>query len=142
MSMPKILVVMAAIASLQPPRVTHFIPTSELVRVASMAARDEGRNPDAEGAYLQELHGPDGRGLFPGYNSIALYENGHSVRSYSIRIDTGDVVDGDRCVILRFPDLVEFKNTLMKDFGSKGVSLADIADEVGCERLTIVSERK
>ncbi|MFI5097049.1 MAG: hypothetical protein ACHQT6_03655 [Candidatus Acidiferrales bacterium] len=122
-------------------QVQRFISTSGVVRVASMAARDEGYNPDAEGIYLNELRTADGKEPIQGYSSIALYKHGHLVRSYSIRVDTGDVVDTTVCEIFRYPDLLSFKRKLMKGFGTKEAPLDVIESEVGCDKLRIVPTR-
>lgn len=72
-----------------------------------------------------------------GNASITLYHNGH-VRSYSIRIDTGDVVDATDCKVIRYPDLLKFKRKLLSDFGTKEVSLDAIASEIVGDKLDVV----
>ena len=118
--------------------VDRIIPTSEIVRVASMAARDEGYNPSVNGTYLNELRTADGKEPIPGYASIGLYKDGHLVRSYAIRIETGDVIDGSVCKVFRYPDLIGFKKEIMKEFNTKEVSLEAIESEVGCDTLQVV----
>jgi hypothetical protein len=120
------------------PNVTRFLPTSELVRVASMAARDEGYNVEAQGIYLDELRTANCRPPLPGYDSIALYFNDHPVRTYSIRVDTGDVLDENACVVFRYPNLIKFRNETLKGAGTKPVSLETMAAEVGCEKLEVL----
>ena len=121
------------------PRVIHFIPTSELVRVATMAARDEGNNPSGEGIYLDELRTADCKNPIPGYESIALYQNGHPVESYAVRVDTGDVVEPDTCTLLQYPDLMKFRQETTAGFKTKGVTPDTIAAEVGCDKLKTAS---
>ena len=116
----------------------HFIPTSEVVRVASMAAHDEGYDLRARGIYLDELRTKDGREPIKGYSSIALYKNDQIVRSYSIRVATGDVVDATECQILRYPDLLSFKKTVLSTFKTSDVTTDIIASEVGCAQLEAV----
>ena len=123
--------------SQQTAQVQHFVPTSELVRVGRMAARDEGYDPDAEGTYLDQL-GIDGKYPVSGYSSIGLYRHGHLVSSFSIRIDTGDVVDAVACTIFCYPDLLNFKRNLMKGFGTKDVARDVIESEIGCDKLGVV----
>src|SRR5580698_669178 len=113
----------------------YSIPTSEEVKVASMAARDDGYNPDAEGTFLDELRTPDGKEPHQGYSTIGLYSNGSLIHSYSIRIETGDIVDAETCKIFEYPDLLKFKQKLMNDFGTDPVSPAKIAEEIGCSKL-------
>jgi len=120
------------------PKVLHFIPTSEVVRVASMAARDEGYHPEKESTYLDELRTASGKEPIDGYTSIGLYVNDDLVRSYSIRIETGDIVDATACKILRYPNLILFKKEVMKSFNSRPASLGEIATEIGCEKLEFV----
>ena len=83
----------------------------------------------------------DGKEPIPRYTSIALYKDGHPIRQYAIRLATGDVVDADLCRIFQYPDLLKFKKKILKAFGSKEISVDDIASEVGCERLEIVPAR-
>lgn len=120
-------------------RVQHLIPTSEVVRIGAMAARDEGYDPDVEGTYLSELRTTDGKEPIPGYTSIGLYVHGHLVRNYAIRIETGDVVDPSVCKVFRYPNLLGYKRKLMKEFGTKDAALDVMGSEVGCDRLEIVS---
>lgn len=119
-------------------QVQHVLVTSDIVRVASMAARDEGYDPDRDGTFLNEMRTAHGKEPYPGYASIALYHDGHPVRAYSIRTDTGDVVDATDCKVFRYPNLLEFKRKLLKDFGSKEVSLETIKSEIGCHSLEVV----
>lgn len=121
-------------------QVHYFIPTSDVVRVASMAARDEGFNVSLGGNYLDELRTKDGKEPYPGYTSIGLYQDDHLVRSYSIRVKTGDLVDATRCELFRYPDLLKFKNKVMFSFGTQEVSLEQIASEIGCEKLVVVPQ--
>lgn len=116
-------------------QIHHILVTSDIVSVARMAARDEGYDPDADGTFLSEMRTADGKEPYPGYASIALYHDGHPVRFYSIRVETGDVVDATDCKIFRYPDLLEFKRKLLKNFGSKEVPLDTIESEIGCQRL-------
>jgi hypothetical protein len=122
-------------------QVRRFIPTSEVVAVATMAARNEGYNPDLQGTYLHELRTADGKEPYAGYTSIALYHDGHPVRDYSIRIETGDVIDATMCKVFRFPDLLAFKRRILEEFGSQDVTLEQLAFEVGCGKMDVVSNR-
>jgi len=116
----------------------YSIPTSEEVHVASMAARDEGYDPDTDGTFLDELHTPDGKPPHPGYKTIALYSDGNLIHSYSIRIQTGDIVDARTCKLFAYPNLLKFKQKLMNTFGTDPVSINQIAEEVGCSRVDVV----
>jgi hypothetical protein len=121
--------------------IQRFIPTSTVVRIASMTARYEAYDPEAPGVYLDELRTPDGKEPMAGYTSIGLYKNGHLIRSYSIRILTGDVIDANECKIFRYRGLEKFRRETMKAFGTKETSLEDLASEVGCDRLEVVPAR-
>jgi hypothetical protein len=116
----------------------YSIPTSEEVRVAGMAARDEGYNTAATGTFLDELRTPGGQQPHPGYKTIGLYSDGLLVHSYSIRIETGDVVDARTCQLFEYPDLLKFKQKLMTGFGTEPVSATKIAEEVGCAKVDVV----
>ena len=116
----------------------RFIPTSELVRVASMAAHDEGFDVNGPGVYLDELRTADGKEPIKGYSSIALYKNDRIIRSYSIRVATGDIVDATECKIFRYPDLLCFKKMVLVRFKANEAGPEVIASEVGCDRLEII----
>ena len=116
----------------------YSIPTSEEVRVATMAARDEGYNPENEGTFLDEISTPDGRQPHPGYKTIGLYSDGALVHTYSIRIQTGDVVDPRTCQLFEYPDLLRFKQKLMNSFGTDPVPPARIAEEIGCTKVDVL----
>ena len=124
------------------PKVIRFIPTSELVRVTTMAARDEGYDPLRKGTYLDELRTADCKNPIQGYESIALFQNGHPIKSYAIRVDTGDVVEPDTCTLLQYPDLVEYRKETTAGFNTKAVTPDTIAIEVGCDKLKIVSQSR
>ena len=115
----------------------RFIPTSTVVRVASMAANDEGYKVGEKGCYLDELR-VDGKEPLPGYTSIGLYLDSRLIRSYSIRVDTGDVIDPMNCMIFRYPNLLKFKRETLKALHTKEVSIEFMAEEVGCDTLEVV----
>jgi len=115
----------------------HIIPTSDVVKVAWMAARDEGYDPNAVGTFLDELR-VKGTEPIEGYTSIGLYVNVQLTRSYSIRLTTGDVVDATSCTLFRYPDLIKYKKELMRGFGTQEVSDEQIAKEVGCDKLDVL----
>jgi hypothetical protein len=116
----------------------YSIPTSEEVRVASMAARDEGYSIDNEGTFLDEMRTPDGKQPHLGYLTIVLYSDGDLIHSYSIRIQTGDVVDAHTCQLFAYPDLLKFRQKLTTNFGTEPVSPSQIAEEVGCAKIDVV----
>jgi hypothetical protein len=121
----------------------YSIPTSEEVRIATMAARDEGYDPSVEGTFLDELRSSDGKQPHAGYLTIGLYSGGRLVHSYSIRIQTGEMVDTRTCQLFDYPDLRQFREKLRSNFGTDPVSTAQIAEEVGCTRIDVVhSPRK
>jgi hypothetical protein len=120
---------------------SYFMPTSTVVKIASMAARYEGHDPEGRGIYLDELRTREGKEPLPGYTSIGIYRNGHLIRSYSIRLATGDVIDATACKIFRYPRLERFRKETMRDFGTKETSLEDLASEVGCDKLAVVPTR-
>lgn len=141
MSIARFIVIALLIGSQTAAQVHHVLVTSDVVRVATMAARNEGYKVGADGTFLNELRTKDGKEPYPGYASIALYRNGHPVRFYSIRVESGDVVDATDCKVFRYPDLLRFKRKLLTDFGSKEVSLDAIASEIGCDKLDVVPSR-
>jgi hypothetical protein len=130
--------ILATVFAIPEQVIQRFIPTSTLVKIGSMTARYEGYDPEAPSVYLDELRTPDGREPLAGYTSIGLYKDGHLIRSYSIRISTGDVIDANACKIFRYPGLGRYKQETMKAFGTKETPLEDLASEVGCDRLEVV----
>lgn len=119
-------------------QVQRFLPTSQVVKIAGMAARDEGYNPESSNVFLDNLRRKDGSEPISGYASIGLYKDDHLVQSFSIRIATGDVVDATSCKIFRYPDLLQMAATIVKSFGTSAVSLDTIAFEVGCDHLRVI----
>ena len=83
----------------------------------------------------------NGQEPIPGYASIGLYVDDHLVRSYSIRVETGDVVDAMSCTIFRYPDLLSVKQKLQRGFGTKDVSVDQISSEVGCNELKVLNHK-
>jgi len=116
----------------------YSIPTSEEVRVASMAARDEGYDPYAVGTFLDEIRTPEGKEPHPGYETIGLYSDGDLIHAYSIRIETGDVVDARTCQLFQYPNLLKFRRKIMTGFGTDPVSVTRISYEVGCDKVDVV----
>ncbi len=135
------ILVALAVAAPQTLPESYLLPTSEIVRVANMVARDEGFKLDADGIYLNELRTAEGKEPIDGYASIGLYQHGHPRRSYAIRVKTGDVVETELCEIFRFPDLLRFRRETMWGFGTREAALDKIAAEVGCRHLKIVTRR-
>jgi len=122
-------------------KVAYFIPTSEAVRIGWMAARDEGYALQKQSEwYLDELRAKDGKEPYDGYTSIALYraDSASPIRSYAIRIETGDVIDPEDCLLFRYADLMAFRSKITRDSGAKVVTPSDIASEVGCKTLKIL----
>ena len=58
----------------QAPKIINFLPTSTIVRVGEMAARDEGYNVNARGIYFNEMR-KNGKEPILGYASIGLFED-------------------------------------------------------------------
>jgi hypothetical protein len=119
----------------------HFIPTSQEVAVATMAARDEGYDLNRSNVYLNEIHTQDGQEQNPRYMTIGLYQDDHLVREYAIRIDTGDVVDPMKCEILQYPNLLKFKRARMRDLRTQEASLNLMAAEVACVKLRPIGKK-
>jgi hypothetical protein len=137
MSIATLFIVSVALFVQAVPKMTYFLPTSTVVRVAGMAARDEGYEPGARGTFLDELR-KNGKEPILSYTSIGLYKEAHLARYYSIREETGDIADPMLCKLFRYPDLVKFNRETMKAFGTKEASLEVIATEIGCDKLEIV----
>lgn len=70
------------------PAQQFILPTSQLVKIASVAARGDGYDLSAPGIFLDELKTSDHYDPLPGYSSIALYVNNHIVHTYAVRVGT------------------------------------------------------
>lgn len=116
----------------------YSLPTSEEVMAATMAARDEGYQPNTPGTFLDELRNSQGQPPHPGYKTIVLYSDGNIVHSYSIRIQTGDIADARTCQLFAYPDLLKFRQNQINSLSTSPVSPTQIASELGCAHMDIV----
>lgn len=116
----------------------YSLPTSEEVMVATMAARDEGYQPNTPGTFLDEMRNSSGQPLYPGYKTIVLYSDGNIVHSYSIRIQTGDIADAHTCQLFAYPNLLKFREEQITSLGTSPASPSQIASELGCSHMDVV----
>jgi hypothetical protein len=121
-----------------------YIPTSELLRVSEMAARDEGFpvnkvRPDGTRLFFFDIATTsDGKPLAPGYTSMGLYGNGQIIRIYSVNEQTGQVVDIANCAAFDFPNLSRFAKEVQREAGARPEALEQLALDVGCDNLTVI----
>jgi hypothetical protein len=112
-----------------------FVPTTETLRIASLAASDEGYDIFRRDIRLTEMRG-NGSRMIPGYETVALFQNEREVKSYAIRSATSDVVDLTACRLLRYNNLLSYKRSKGND--KTDVSARQIGAEVGCVKPDIV----
>ena len=126
-------------------RTDLFIPTSELLRVARMAARDEGfptdkiRTDGARVFFFDIATNAEGKPLAAGYVRMSFYGNSHLIRTYSVNEQTGQIVDIENCATFDFPNLQAFARETQKESGSKPESREAVAQDVGCETLVVIN---
>jgi hypothetical protein len=117
------------------------LATSEVMTIATMAAKDEGYTINSD-VYLNDLRRPDGNEPYQGYDSLGLYKNNQLIRAYAVRELTGDIVELKTCEILTYPDLLRSKRETMMRHGSKAIDLRQIASELACDHLSAFPKHK
>jgi hypothetical protein len=118
-----------------------FTPTSELLRVSEMAARDEGFKIDNNGLFFFDVATTsEGKQLVRGYTSMGFYGNGQPIHIYSVNEMTGQVVDIGNCEVFSFPDLRAFARKVQKQSGTRARTDEELAREVGCDVLEVIDK--
>jgi hypothetical protein len=121
----------------QPPPVSVHMPTSEVVDVARMLAKDLGYQLDRyPKLYSFDLLSTGGG--HAGYISIGFYASGHPIHYFDINETTGQVVDSMTCKAFDFPDLRVFQDTHQRLSGSRPRATEELMGDINCDRLTIV----
>jgi len=127
-------------------RTEMYIPTSELLRASEMAARDEGFpihkvRPDGSHLFFFDVAmEPGGKPLAPGYTSMSFYGNGQIIRTYSVNEQTGQIVDIANCSTFDFQNLRAFSQEVQREAGTRPETLERLAQDVGCDKLTVVNK--
>lgn len=122
-----------------------YIPTSEVLRATEMAARDEGYpidkvRPDGKHLFFFDVAMElGGRPLAPGFTSMSFYGNGQIIRTYSVNERTGQIVDIANCSAFDFPNLRTFAREVQREAGTQPKTLERLAQDVGCDKLTMVT---
>ena len=137
------LIVFCALLQVPKPiaRIDVFLPTSEVLHIAEMAARDEGFDVQNKKLFFFDLQTTaDGKEIVPGYVSMGFYGNGHPIHVYSINKKTAQVVDIGHCEIFLYRDLISYAKGMNAESGRPLKSREELADEVGCATLRILDK--
>jgi hypothetical protein len=120
-------------------KVNVFLPTSSVLHLAEMAAKDEGFPINNEKLFFFDLiTGKEGKELVPGYISIGFYGNDHPIHTYSINKKTAQIVDAVHCEVFLFKDVAAFAEEMQSESGQQPLTFEKLADEVGCDELTVI----
>ena len=116
------------------------VPTSQVVSVAQMIARDEGYDiQDQDVYYFDLLTTSDGKPLLPHFTSIGFYINGNIRSAISINDATGQAVDATTCELFDYPDLKSFQEKMIRLSKVKPMSPGELATDIGCKSLKILT---
>jgi hypothetical protein len=128
----------------EPPATEVHISTGDAVKIAQLIARDEGydldgdiRDPATGQKVIYWFDSLDG--LLVGYTSLGFFINSHIRSGISISNSTGQTLDATTCQVFDYPDLRPFQEQITHLSGVKKKSLEQLAEEVGCESLTVES---
>jgi hypothetical protein len=131
----------------EPPATEVRISTEDAVKIARLIARDEGydldgdiRDPATGQKIIYWFDSLDG--LLEGYTSIGFFINSHIRSGISISNTTGQTLDETTCQVFDYPDLRPFQEQITRLSGVKKKSLEKLAEEAGCESLTVESVPK
>jgi hypothetical protein len=130
--------VLLLIQAQQAPTPQHkvFIPTSEAVDIARQVARDQGYSIANNDVYFFDLMMTEaGKPALSGYVTLGFYGNSNLLNQISINESTGQVVDGLKCIVFEYPDLMNFQQELRRETGARPLSPAQLANSIGCESL-------
>ncbi len=123
----------------QPPQAVHF-PTSDAIDVARKVARDLGYPIDRNRNlyFFDVVKTEGGKPLIAGYTAVSFWSSAHPIQHFEINERTGQVVDDTSCEVFDFPDLRTFQRARQQLTGARPSTIAELANEVGCDALTVV----
>jgi hypothetical protein len=122
-----------------PAPVSVHMPTSEVIDVARMLARDLGYPLDRyPKVYSFDLLSAEGR--HAGYISIGFYANGHPINYLDINETTGQIVTSMTCKVFDFPDLSVFQRAHQRLSGARPRTTEELMEDINCDHLTVVRE--
>jgi hypothetical protein len=117
------------------------IPTSDVVDLARMIARDEGYDVrDTKVYYFDLLETQDGKPLLSGYTSVGFYINGNIRSSISLSETTGQAVDMNSCEVFDYPDLKPFQERIIHLTKAKRKTAQELANEAGCSSPKVLNK--
>jgi hypothetical protein len=136
------LLLLSMLLSLEPKHedVTVHVPTSELVRVAQIIARNEGYDISNHKVYYFDTLDTLGKPLLPGYASIGFYINGNIRSSISISETTGQAIDVSTCEIFDYPELRPFQAQMIRLSKAKIKTPEKLAEDAGCSPPRVLSK--
>jgi len=110
------------------------IPTSMLIDVAWVAAGEWNKKPIDRMVFYVDIVDP-GVDKMPGYKTMAVYVNEVPVLAISVNLNTGQVVEKNRCVYFHGPEIKKFTQTVQKYTGAKSIPTPALATQIGCDQL-------
>ncbi|MGB2592984.1 MAG: hypothetical protein WBG02_05595 [Candidatus Acidiferrum sp.] len=136
-----IAIVFALLLQVSPKNAVEIhIPTSQVVSVAQIIARDEGYDIQNQDVYYFDLlTTSEGKPLLPNYISVGFYINGNVRSTISINDATGQAADATTCELFDFPDLKPFQDKMIRLSKAKPMSPGELATDIGCKSLKILT---
>ena len=120
---------------------TVSIPTSDVVKIAQIIARNEGYDVRHDDAYYFDVpHISGGAEMLPGYSSITFYINEHPRNLISISESTGQAVDMFSCEVFDYPELRPFQQQIMRITKAKRKTPAELAKDADCEHPVVLTK--
>jgi hypothetical protein len=120
--------------------VTIHIPTSEVVRIAQIIAKNEGYQISNHNLYYFDSLDTQGTPLVRGYTSIGFYINGNIRSTISISEITGQAIDMNTCEIFDYPELKPFQKQMIQLSKAKIKTAQELADDVGCSSPKVLTK--
>ena len=132
---------LAVLVAATPEQKTVSIPTSDVVKIAKIIARNEGYDVRHDTVYYFDVpHTEGGVEMLPGYVSIIFYINEHTRNLFSISESTGQVVDMFSCEVFDYPELRRFQQQIMRITKAKRKTPAELAKDADCEHPILVTK--
>ncbi|GEM_PF-5088485 len=110
-----------------------FFPTSDVVKIAQIIARNEGFDVGNEDLYYFDIK-PMERitPMVRGYVTIGFFVNDHGTNFISISETTGQTIDIIGCEVFDYPELQKYQRRVMDILKTKKKTPQELADDVEC----------
>lgn len=120
-----------------------FIPTSSALEIATKVAHDEGYPVSHNKYYYFDIAlSQDSKPFLPGFVTVGLYGNNNPLNLISINEETGEVIDGGKCIVFDYPDLKPFRREIRKASGATPLPIAELMRSIGCDSFTTQGKPK